>query len=146
VGRDLFQDKVMRWIWQDENGFVTGKAIFGILVIAFLVYLAASFFPLFNVPFNLDGQVKSLSQTWLRTPPNYRRASELKQFKDNIKQTIAKNLSPDNEYDEKNLVIEASLQSTKVKVQLPYTIVIRLLGSEFRYEKELLIEEAAWTF
>jgi hypothetical protein len=125
---------------------MTGKAIFGIFIIVFLIYLAASFFPLVNVPFSMDGQIKQMSQNWLRVEPRYRRAPELKQFKDNVKDTITKYLSPDHEFDDKKLVIEAGLNSNKVKVQLPYTIIIRFLGSDLRFEKELLIEETSWTF
>ncbi len=129
-----------------DRGFITGKTAFGILIILFMVYTAATYFPLVNVPFSLDGQVKQFSQNWLRTPPRYRRKSELKVFKQNIDNAITQHLSPDHEFNMDDLVLEASVRSTKVKVHLPYTIIINFLGMEQRYEKELLIEEAAWTF
>ncbi|HUX08887.1 MAG TPA: hypothetical protein VMX35_16425 [Acidobacteriota bacterium] len=131
---------------RNDRGFITGKAAFGILVILFLIYTATSYFPLVNLPFSLDGKVKQLSQDWLRTPPRYRRQSELKQFKQNVEAAINQLLAPDHEFNIDDLVLEASVRSTKVKVQLSYTIVINYLGIQQRYEKELLIEEAAWKF
>jgi len=137
-----------------EGGFITGRGLIGILISIVIIYGAVAFFPVASVPFGLEGEVKKLSKDWLkkkvarewRTKSQSAKKSDLKTFIKDVKQAVAQTLSGGHEYDEKNLEIRASVRSNNVTVDLPYTIVINFLGMDFRFEKELLIEERAWQF
>lgn len=136
----------MTKIQRSDNGGMTIKGVITILIILLVIYILVSFFPLVQVPFSLDGEVREMANSWLKTDPKLRRPADLKRFKDRLNSAIEDNLRSGHEYEIDDLVFQATLRSEKVKIYLPYTILIKIFGMEYRYEKVLDIEERAWHF
>jgi len=121
---------------KDAGGVSIGNLVSLILLVLFIWGLI-SFFPVFNVPFELEGQVKDRVLDFLRRTP-YQKAQA--DYREQARQEIVKTVSEileGHQFDpkevEKGVVIEGARY---MSVNFKYTLIINYLGMEHTFDKE----------
>lgn len=130
----------------DEGG-ISIQSLITFLVVVLITWGLVAFFPLFNVPDNLENTIEELCLGYLRLPTREKAKPEPKQQLVKDIQSATAEILKEHRYDPKEVKKSVEFRGYKiVHVQFDYTIVITFLGMEYTFDKVLEVHRRSANF
>jgi hypothetical protein len=127
-----------------ERGAISFQGILVLVIVVLAIWILISLVPIVSIPMDLDGKVKDACDEWLSLSAREQNIQSKKITTRKIEKIIGTTLE-NHIYDKEKL--EISFTSNKnMKVHLPYTININVLGFKLTFNRFLDVDQVAYSF